>query len=79
MIEFERALVGTEFEHGGEMSRPYSVNVSDIMDMEPLGGDRTRIHTRSRGPVIANASYERVRKLISIVRNQMGSLIEGDA
>jgi hypothetical protein len=82
MIEFERELVGRERDQaGGATTRPYTVTISEITDLQPdpLNPERTVLYIRNRGEMIANASYGRMRNLIRLVRDQMDSLIEGDA
>jgi hypothetical protein len=69
MIEFERILAG-------DGTRPYTVTVGDIIDLEPVDDERALLRVRDRGDVVARASYARIRRLISLVRNQMASTFE---
>jgi hypothetical protein len=71
MIEFERVLVG-------DGTRPYLVSVADIVYLEPADEDRSRLRVRDHGEVLARAPYARLRRLISLVRNQMASTLEPD-
>jgi hypothetical protein len=70
VIEFER-----EWQGG---SRPTLARVEDIISVDPLDGERTQLYVRSRGEIVVIAPYPRVKRAISLVRNQMVSLINGD-
>jgi hypothetical protein len=71
VIEFERIVPG-------DGTRPYTVTVGDIIDLEPVDDARALLRIRDRGEVVARASYARIRRLISLVRNQMASTLEPD-
>ena len=68
MIEFERVM-------GSDGTRPY-LAVSDIVYLEPADQARTRLRVRDHGEVLAQAPYARIRRLISLARNQMASTLE---
>jgi hypothetical protein len=72
MIEFERILPG-------DGTRPYTVTVADIIDFEAVDDERALLRVRDRGDVMARAPYARIRRLISLVRNQMASTLEPDS
>jgi hypothetical protein len=71
MIEFERVITGNG-------NRPYLVSVADIVYLEPADEERTRLSVRDHGEVLAQAPYARMRRLISLVRNQLASALEAD-
>jgi hypothetical protein len=72
VIEFERILPG-------DGARPYTVTVADIIYLEPAGEEQTLLRVRDHGEVLARAPYARIRRLISLVRNQMASTLEPDS
>jgi hypothetical protein len=71
VIEFERVL-------DGDGTRPFTLAVADIVYLEPADEERTRLRVRDHGDVLAKAPYARVRRLISLVRNQLASTLEPD-
>jgi hypothetical protein len=72
VIEFERILPG-------DGTRTYLVSVGDIVSLEPAEDEQTHVRIRDHGEVIAQASYAKIRRLVSLARGRMASTLDPDS